>query len=36
MKIRPGTPPEYFLALAFAGPPPEGEVTCHPVFAARI
>lgn len=28
-----GVPPQYFLALAFAGPRPEGEVTCHPAFA---
>ena len=31
--VLPGVPPEYFLALAFGGPPPEGEVTCHPAFA---
>ena len=31
--VLPGVPPEYFLALSFAGPPAEGEVTCHPVFA---
>jgi putative acetyltransferase len=28
-----GVPPEYFLALSFGGPPPAGEVACHPAFA---
>lgn len=28
----PGLPPEYFMALAFAGTPPAGTVRYHPAF----
>ena len=29
-----GVPPEYFMALAFAGAPPAGAVVYHPAFSA--
>ena len=28
----PGVPPEYFMALAWDGAPPQGEVAYHPAF----
>ena len=28
----PGVPPEYFMALHFAGPIPKGETAYHPAF----
>lgn len=30
----PGVPPEYFMALAFGGEVPRGEVAYHAAFAA--
>jgi len=32
--VYPGPPPEYFLAQAFAGPAPNGEVAYHAAFLA--
>lgn len=33
--VYPGVPPEYFMARAFAGVPPRGEVVYHAAFSAR-
>jgi putative acetyltransferase len=33
--VYPGPPPEYFMALVFAGPVPQGEVTYHAAFASE-
>lgn len=30
-----GVPPEHFMALAWGQELPQGEVACHPAFAAR-
>lgn len=32
--VYPGLPPEYFMALTFAGQTPTGPVTYHPAFGA--
>ena len=31
----PGVPAEYFQALSFEGPPPQGQVSYHRAFNAR-
>lgn len=33
--VYPGPPPEYFMALVFAGPVPQGEVSYHAAFASE-
>lgn len=33
--VLPGVPAEYFQALSFKGPPPQGEVSYHRAFNAR-
>lgn len=34
--VHAGVPPQYVLGLSFGDPLPEGEITCHPAFAACI